>query len=230
MALNVHKILIYKVLEESTGVSKFLYEQNPDMFLSVPFFLFNSNFYQFTFDYTTVDMTRLQNIVNSKAVAFEVLTYANFVLNDVLLFVVFTVFDIYLVIGFQNATDKKTLFYKDKLDDAKVQKQLTEMQQGVKNIQRVIIVNTAALLIVKIFDLFIAVSKFRIWKDDLHDMEYNRKLNSFCYTVNICLVYEELVKTLYMFYYCFSIVSFYNMNKNFRLKLRSIFCIKDKNK
>ena len=130
--------------------------------------------------------------------------------------------DILLVIAFKKATEKKKNFYKDKQNDAKIQKLLTDMEQNGKKMMRVIIFNTFILLVIKVFDLFMSVSKFKIWKDDLYSIDQRRKMNSFCYTVKICSVYEELVKIFYMIFYCLSMVSFYYLNKNFRLNLRKI--------
>ena len=96
-----------------------------------------------------------------------------------------------------------------------MKKKLTELEQAVKNVFKVILVNLFLLLAVKSFDFFMSISKFKIWKDNMHYRDVNKKLNNFCHLVKICSVYEELVKIVYMLHYSFSIICFYFLNKNF---------------
>ena len=186
-------------------------------FFSLPFFLSNSKIYEFASSYLTARQ------VNDRSIVYEVFTYINFVINDIIFYLIFSLVDILLIIGFKKATEKKKIAYKDKLNDTKIQKILTDMEHAGKKIMRVIIINTCILLVIKVLDLFMAVSKFKIWKEDLHHVNQRRQLNSFCHTVKICSVYEELVKIVYMLHYSFSIICFYFLNKNFKLNLSKIF-------
>lgn len=153
---NSHKIFIYKVINYS--VTYLFTDFYSEQFFSLPFFVANSHSYESAFTYES------PNSVHAKSSVFEAFTYVNFIPNDMILFVTFTVVDILLFIAFRKSTEKKKYFYKDKCNDAKVQELLNDMEQSVKKIMRVIIVNSSILPVVKLFDLFMSVSKFKVWK------------------------------------------------------------------
>lgn len=208
---NTHKLIIYQVLD--TGVVNLFYDKYPILFFSLPFFVENSHFYDENQNYGK------DAYVNLKSSIYEVFTFVNFALNDVVIFFTFTVVDILLLIAFKKSTEKKMSFIKLNMDEKRMKKKLTELEQAVKNVFKVILVNIFLLLTVKSYDFFISLSKFNIWKQGLLDTDSNRKLNGFCHLVKICSSYEDLTKVAYMIYYCFSTVMFYYLNRNFRSNL-----------
>lgn len=209
MGLNTHKLIIYQVI--SSTIFNLFYDVYPAFFFSLPIFVANSRFYEQNYNYNSVQVT------NAKSIVYEVFTFVNFVLNDVILFFVFTLIDILLVVSFKRSTEKKKILIQTRFINKDVQKEkLTQLEQTVTNVLKIIIINTLFLVMVKSFDFAISISKFNIWKEGLVDMHLSAKLNGFCHLVKICAAYEELVKLAYMMYYCFTTVAFYYLNKNFR--------------
>lgn len=225
MGLNVHKIVVYKVL--SSTMVNILTLEKANFFFSLPFFVANSKIYENYFNYETRDS------ITVKSTLYEVFTYLNFIFNDLVFFLLFTISDIFLIVSLHQSIEKKKNIFKHRLNDPKVQKQISKLEKVTKNIVKVIVTNTIILLLVKSFDMAISISKFGIWKQNLSKMWNTRKLNSFCYTVKICHVYEELAKIFYIFHYCFSIVAFSFLNKHFGSHLGAIigcccFCCRKK--
>lgn len=216
LGLNTHKILIYKVLDHA--MVNLLYPDYKDLLFMLPVFLSNSKAYEQYFMYDEAQVTR------AKAYVYETFTYLNFLLNDVALFVSFTVVDALLLAALRKATLKKKLLLAETPTSVKLKQQVVDLEKAAKRVLRVIIFNTIILLAVKSFDLAVSVAKFKIWKDDLTSMAYNRRLNSFCHTVSICMVYEDLVKILFIFFCSFSMFTFYSMNKNYSSLLKIMCC------
>lgn len=213
---NVYRVFNYKV--QTTSIMNTLYDFSAHLFFSLPFFILNSHVYDHSFSYDS------HATMETKSTVTQTFTYFNFVVNDVLLFVIFSVVDIKLVITFKKMINTKKNIFKEKQNDAKLTKQINEMEQTVEKILKVIIVNTVILLLIKSFDFYMSVARFQIWKKWLPNIYLNTRINVFCYTIKICSVYDELVKLSYMFYYCFTIVPFYFMNKHFRTNFRCCCC------
>lgn len=148
-------------------------------------------------------------------------------LFDVVLFFTFTLVDILLVRSFDKLIEKnKKVFDENSLstiEKTKMKNKISLMEQAMNKIVKVIITNTIIILITKSLDIVVSISKFKIWKQDLTRIYLITRLNEFCHTVKICSIYEELVNILYMLTYCFSIVMFYHLNRNFQSGLRNVF-------
>lgn len=207
-ALNVHKIMIFKIVQ--TSLVRLLMHDMARYFVMFPFFLADSGFYEEQAAYETVEQVKRIATLN------ETLTYVNFVSNDFLLFFLFTFADVLLLKSIQKIIKSKKINLKGKLSDDKLNSHLRDIEQVEENTLKIIIVNTVALMLIKAFDLFVTVSKFKISKLNLTRVTYESKLSQFCYTVKFCFVYEELVKIFYIVYYCFATLLFYYLNRNFR--------------
>lgn len=224
--LNSHRIFIYKVLHYS--IFRNLYDYNTEYFLSFPTFLTDSKIYK---NYITYEK---EDDIHARTVAYEVFVYLNFILNDVVLFILFTVVDILLIVGLRRSIEKKKKMVPTTSnivnllpnqseisnENNKMIVQINEIEKTEKNILKSVIANTIILLVAKVFDLFFTIAKFNIWNQDLVNLNYSTKLNAFCHTVKICTIYEDMIKILYIGSYSFSTIMFYNMNKSFRVNFK----------
>lgn len=215
--LHVNELIIYAPVAQS-NIFKFTSTNYPQLFVTFPMFISESFRYEYYSSSGPADQA------GEFSVAYEALAIINFVLDDLLLFVSFTVLDILLIVAFRKLIEqKKDSLNRVGVDPNKLQEQINEIEQTEEKMLKVIATNTVVYFLIKVFDVFMKISKFKIWKSNLVDAPYLSSLNEFCYTVKICDTYEELVKVLYLICYSFSFVVFYHFNKNFRSQFRSIF-------
>lgn len=215
LALNTNKLFIFKAIDYKNFFPTFN-QPGQDYFLTFPLFVANSHAY--AYNYETPDS------IATKSKVFLAFVWVNFCLNEVLLFVIFSVCDILLVVSLKRSLNaKKSIVSKLILSITNVNDQIKDIEQTELNIVRAILVNTFVLLAFKLFELAMTVSKFTVWQKSLVMLNSLSSSDSFCYTVKICLVYEELVKLFNLIAYSYVTALYYNLNKNFRNNFCALF-------
>lgn len=146
---------------------------------------------------------------NSQSLIFYILFFMNFLLNDVLFFILLSFFEIFVLKVFIfKMKVKKMMAVKFKFSKSKI----TRIELLQMRITIIILGNTIILFFLRALHLYINASIFLI------KLEPNHLKKNICFIYSkLCTNYQEASEILNIFSNSYNFFIFYFMNKNFRI-------------